>query len=271
MTKSGKNARKQAARRAAEAHGIPYAEALRRVAAAPHTSQASPEHADLPCPPDCIEPRRIDDQVPPWEQPSCPIHQPDAHAGWYLEGAYPLARLEFLTKGDGESSVHGLELSDDSVTTVAELAAFRSRLSAAAKRDFDRDWELLYDSEASGVELILMLRQADEHALHARALAQEREAIRREFRVTVGVDETEYDEFVDKRGPVSPDHAEEIEHLTEVIDTATALLAMLLNHTNTTHRTMEQGPFAALLAQRQPATADEVYQAAGWELTETAE
>ncbi|MFF2214976.1 hypothetical protein [Streptomyces antibioticus] len=267
MTRSGSNARKQAARRIAEAEGIAYTEALRHLVVTEKTRPSvSPEHADRPCPPDCPTQPAVNDDVPPWEQPSCPTHQPDAHGGWYLGDSYPLTRIEFLTKGGANAPVCSLELDENSVTSVPELEAFRSRLSAAAQREFDRDWDLLYDSEECGPELILTLQQADEEALAARALAQERQAIRHEFRAALGVDDMGYEELSDERAPVRTNHAEEIEHLAEVIDTATALLAMLLNHTNTTTKDMEQGPFAALISQGHPATADEVFSAADWEL-----
>ncbi|MGW1033921.1 hypothetical protein ACWD4Z_17205 [Streptomyces antibioticus] len=267
MTRSGSNARKQAARRIAEAEGIAYTEALRRLVVTEKTRPSvSPEHADRPCPPDCPTQPAVNDDVPPWEQPSCPTHQPDAHGGWYLGDSYPLTRIEFLTKGGANAPVCSLELDENSVTSVPELEAFRSRLSAAAQREFDRDWDLLYDSEECGPELILTLQQADEEALAARTLAQERQAIRHEFRAALGVDDMGYEELSDERAPVRTNHAEEIEHLAEVIDTATALLAMLLNHTNTTTKDMEQGPFAALISQGHPATADEVFSAADWEL-----
>ncbi|MFE7372223.1 hypothetical protein [Streptomyces anulatus] len=267
MTRSGSNARKRAARRIAEAEGITYTEALRRLVATGETRPSvSPHHADRPCPPGCPTQPAIDEDIPFWEQQRCPTHQPDAHSGWHLRDSYPLTRIEFLTKGGDKAPVCGLELDESSVTTVPELAAFRSRLSAAAQREFDRDWDLMYDSEHWGTELILTLQQADEEALAVRALAQERQAIRHEFRAALGVEDMGYEELSDERAPTRSDHGEEIEHLTDVIDTATALLAMLLNHTNTTTKDMEQGPFAALISQERPATADEVFSAADWEL-----
>lgn len=157
------------------------------------------------------------------------------------------------------------------MTTVPELASFRARLSAAAQTDFDRSWHLMWDEEESGSELILTLRQSDEQALSARALAQERQAIRAEFRVAAGIESTEYTEDVEDPDPTPPDHLPEIGNLLEVIDTATALLAILMSHSNITTAVMERGPYGALLAQQQPATADDIFAAAGWELNKPAQ
>lgn len=119
--------------------------------------------------------------------------------------------------------------------------------------------------------MILTLRQADEQSLSARTLAQERQAIREEFRLAADIEATGYEEHADAPDPTPPDHTLEIEHLTEVIDTATALLATILSHANLTAKSMEHGPFATLLAQEHPATADDIFTAAGWQLKEPSE
>ena len=273
MTKSGNNARKQEARRIAQAEGISYTEALRRLLE--ERDGAAPIgllHNDGPCPADCLSPcPPLREDLPPWEQPSCAIHQPDAHAGWWLGGSYPLTRIEFLTQGGENAPIGGMKLNEDSVTSVPVLAGFRAMLSAAAQRDFDRDWRLMHDDEYFGAELILALQQADEQVLAARVCAQEREAIRREFRITVGLDETDYDELAERIQPPSPDHLKEIEYLVGVRDTADAMLAMLLNHAGKSALGMYEGPLAALVDQEHLATADEVFSAAGWELTELVE
>lgn len=143
MTRTGSNARKQAARQVAETEGITYTEALWRLVGREAVPAVSPRHADRACPPDCPTACAVDDELPPWEQQSCPTHQPDAHAGWYLEGAYPLTRREFLTNGSDDGCVTELKMDEDFVTTVPELAAFRARLSAVAQADFDRYWQLI--------------------------------------------------------------------------------------------------------------------------------
>jgi hypothetical protein len=62
----------------------------------------------------------------------------------------------------------------------------------------------MHDSEEWGTELILTLRQADEETLSARALAQEREAIRHEFRVALGADEGQTVTFDVTQGQKGP-------------------------------------------------------------------
>lgn len=272
MTKSGSNARKQEARQLAAAEGIKYTEALRRLS---EPSRGVPPHADRPCPADCphVIEHPVNDHLPPWEQPKCPVHQPDAHAGWHLEGAYPRSRRLFLTEGP-HAGVMGLELDPGSVHTIPALVAFRSRLSAPAQAEFDSIWDLSHDSEASGTEIVLTLDQADEPTTQTTLAAMEREAVRHEFVAATGLEEGNggpYDEFGNWPGRLqTSDLQAEAAYLEEVLETATALLAMVLTHLpEGDTRPMPDSRFHALKELGRPATAEEVYRAAGWELPDT--
>lgn len=274
VTKSGSNARKQEARQLAAAEGIPYTEALRRLS---ETSPDVPPHADRPCPADCphVIEHPVNDQLPPWAQPQCPVHQPDAHAGWHLEGAYPRSRRLFLTQGP-DAGVMGQELEPGSVHTIPALVAFRSRLSAPAKAEFDSIWDLSHDSEASGTEIVLTLDQADEPTTQATTAAMEREAVRHEFVSATGLLDYNggpYDEFANWPGRLqTSDLRAEAAYLEEVIETATALLAMVLTHLpERDTRAMPDPRFRVLRELGRPATAEDVYRAAGWELPDTSD
>ncbi|MFD8608560.1 hypothetical protein [Streptomyces sp. NPDC059631] len=265
MTKAGNNALKQEARALAALEGISYTTALRRLI------EVSNEHADRPCPPDCPTKESVlVNAGEPWEGACCPVHQPDYVAGWELEGAYPRARREFLTNGGVDGPLFGEEShwTGDCQKDAPELAAFFQRLSPVGQVEFARTWKNAFDTEAAGVELILHLRQADESQLVQMVHAMEREAIRKEMRGALGGDETGFEEigFDEFTEPARSDHSEEIDHLIDVIETSTALLAMLLNHQRLTMKSMEQGRFAELVRQHHRATAQDVFTAAGWEL-----
>jgi hypothetical protein len=268
VTKTGSNALKQAARTLAAAEGIGYTAALRRLTA--QGGEISREHNDRPCPPDCpTKDTVLANEGGPWEGTWCPVHQPDAVAGWGLGDACPRARWEFLTNGglNGPLFRDEYRWTGDCRTDAPELAAFCDRLSRVGQAEFARTWKLAYDAEVDGIEIILQLRQANEIQLSQMVLAAEREAIREELKGALGGGDygfTEIDlKFAD---PVATDHTEEIDHLIDVIETATAHLAILLNHQGLTTESMEQGRFAELLAQDSPATAQDVFRAAGWQL-----
>jgi hypothetical protein len=175
----------------------------------------------------------------------------------------------FLTQGD--VGALALEFEPTSVHTVPGLAAFRARLSAPAQAEFDNHWDLMHDSEAGGTEIVLTLEQADESTSQALAVAMEREAVRRDFEAAAGVeDHSQYAEFGNWPPELEPtDLRAEAGHLAEIIETARAMLAMVLTHTQNDSHPVPDPRFGDLLKRGRPATAAEVYEAAGWEMPDT--